>query len=680
MSISQLCVAARCISPRITNAFAIASTLLIFATVTFGATLVVPAGGDLQAAINTASAGDTIVLEAGATYRGPFTLIPKSGESFITIQSSRASEITGRVSPSQSELLAKLRSNTPAEPVIKTVPGSHHYKLVGLDISTFSASDFIYDLVRLGDSSQTDLAKIPHHLILDRLWVHGFETQELQRGISLNSAETSIINSYISDIHAIATDTQAICGWNGPGPFLIANNYLEAAGENVMFGGADPSIVGLIPSDITIRQNHFFKPLSWKVGHPSYTGRHWTVKNLLETKNARRVLIDGNLFENVWPDAQVGFAILLKSNNQDSTAPWSVTEDLTFSNNIVRNAENGLNILAVEIPPKISAVGNRFRIVNNFWNVEKIWYQGSNGARDVLFDHNTFFSKEGTTASLYGLVTQGFVFRNNLGVRAGYGIKGDSTGEGIAALNVFCPGWIFEKNVIAGASAVAYPGNNFYPETLGEVGFVDLNGGNYRLAASSPYRNGATDGKDIGVDFDVLNAAMGGAPAPTPTPTPTPTPIPTPSPTPTPTPIPTSEPKAFIQFSSAFYSVNEDAGSVTITVTRTGSTAQTASVNYSSVVESALNGSDYNAVSGTLTFNAGESTKSFTVSILDDVVAEATETFNLVLSAASNANLDTPTTATVTIIDNDKRQRIKTPRLILSGKSKVDRIGPMRHR
>ena len=77
----------------------------------------------------------------------------------------------------------------------------------------------------------------------------------------------------------------------------IINNYLEAAGgENVMFGGADQSIPDLIPSDIGIRGNYFFKPLTWKKDDPSYGGKHWTVKNLFETKNARRVVIDGNLF------------------------------------------------------------------------------------------------------------------------------------------------------------------------------------------------------------------------------------------------------------------------------------------------------------------------------------------------------------------------------------------------
>src|SRR4026207_1783377 len=109
-----------CVSPRLFNAFAPFSLFLIFAATAFGSTLVVPAGGDLQSAINSAAPGDTIVVEAGATYRGPVTRPRKAGASYIPIQSSRAPEITGRVSPSQSALLAKLRSNIVAEPVIKT--------------------------------------------------------------------------------------------------------------------------------------------------------------------------------------------------------------------------------------------------------------------------------------------------------------------------------------------------------------------------------------------------------------------------------------------------------------------------------------------------------------------------------------------------------------------------------
>jgi hypothetical protein len=119
-----VCAAAHCRGClRLTNAFINVSTIvvlivsifLISAATTFGATLVVPAGGDLQSAINSASGGDTIVVEAGATYRGPFTLTPKAGDSYITIQSSRASEIAGRVTPAHSALLAKLRSNVVAE-------------------------------------------------------------------------------------------------------------------------------------------------------------------------------------------------------------------------------------------------------------------------------------------------------------------------------------------------------------------------------------------------------------------------------------------------------------------------------------------------------------------------------------------------------------------------------------
>ena len=100
----------------------------------------------------------------------------------------------------------------------------------------------------------------------------------------------------------------------------------------------------MVPSDIEIRRNHFAKPLAWKLGHPDYAGTPWSVKNLFELKNARRVLVEGNLFERNWPHAQTGTAILFTPRNQNGTAPWSVVEDVTFRHNIVRQSGSGMVI------------------------------------------------------------------------------------------------------------------------------------------------------------------------------------------------------------------------------------------------------------------------------------------------------------------------------------------------
>lgn len=658
MSILQLCAVAQCcIFPRVTNALATISTLLIFAVATLGATLVVPAGGDLQAAINTAAAGDTILLEAGATYQGPFTLTPKSGDSFITIQSSRVSEITGRVSPSQSDLLARLRSNTVAEPVIKTAPGAHHYKLVGLEISTFSSSDFIYDLVRLGsgDSSQTDLSHVPHDLVLDRLWIHGFETQEVQRGISLNSAETSIINSYISDIHAVATDTQAICGWNGPGPYHIMNNYLEAAGENIMFGGADPQIPNLVPSDIEIRANHLSKRLTWKVDDPSYLGHHWAIKNLLELKNARRVTIDGNIFQNNWLDAQTGVPVVFTARNQDGNAPWSTVEYVLFTNNTVTNTQGGVTILKTS-PESKGAVTSHITISNNLF--DRIGAFNAiillNAPNDVQITHNTVF-KSGSIVTLDAEPGtpkgSGLVIRDNLFSEGGYGVFGSNIGEGTPALEGFYSSYVFTKNNVAGRESSLYPAGNSFVATA-QVGFLDYAGGNYRLTSSSVFKNAATDGKDVGVDIDALLAAQSSNTPPPPNPNPTPTPAPSPE----------DGSRATVQFAAAEYSVTEGTRSVVVTVSRVGDLSQNSRVDYTSTNASAHERTDFTTAAGRLFFAAGEVTKTITVLVTDDGFVEQPEIFYLVLyNAALSTEILPPGVTMITIADNDTSATTANP-------------------
>lgn len=533
-------------SLRVTRHAALAAVFLAAAAAGAGAqtTRSVPAGGDLQAALDAAQPGDTILLQPGATYVGNFVLPEKPGSAFITIRSAAPDTLLPpdgtRITPAHAAYLPKLRSpNTMA--VLSTAPRAHHYRLQFLEFQANALG--MGDIIRLGDgsSAQSSLDQVPHTLIVDRVYIHGDPVQGQKRGIALNSASTQILNSYISEIKAAGQDSQAICGWNGPGPYLIANNYLEAAGENVMFGGADPYIPDLVPSDIVVVRNHLFKPLSWR-------GSAWTVKNLFELKNAQRVLVDGNLMENTWLAAQTGYAILLKSVNQDGRAPWSVVQDVTITNNVVRHVSSAINILGRQ-PQYPAVVANNIVIRNNFFDdVSGAKYGGSgrfvviNGAPDVTIDHNTVINDGSTTVIGDGDPSPRFVFTNNVIRDNAWGIHGSGAGEGNGAISMYFSDGQFAGNVIVGAQSWLYPSGNYYPADAGTVGFVDLAAGNYRLAAGSLYHNGGTDGRSPGADFDAIAAAQGGAIPTSPLPEPPPAPQapgPVPSPTPqTPPPAP----------------------------------------------------------------------------------------------------------------------------------------------
>ena len=90
----------------------------------------------------------------------------------------------------------------------------------------------------------------------------------------------------------------------------------------------------------------------------------------------------------------------------------------------------------------------------------------------------------------------------------------------------------------------------------------------------------------------------------------------------------------------------------TITVTRSGDTSGTSSVNWTTVAGTAIAGSDFIAASGSVTFTAGQTSKTFTVQIVSDKKVEPTETFTVVLSGVTGATI-ADGTAVVTISDND---------------------------
>ena len=111
-----------------------------------------------------------------------------------------------------------------------------------------------------------------------------------------------------------------------------------------------------------------------------------------------------------------------------------------------------------------------------------------------------------------------------------------------------------------------------------------------------------------------------------------------------------------LAFSSSSYAGSEAAAGrmVTVTVNRSGGSTGAASVSYTMANGTATAGQDYLASEAQLNWDAGSAgARTFTVSVLDDSADESAETVQLMLSSATGATLGTPTTATLTIADDD---------------------------
>ncbi len=476
-----------------------------------GSAIRVPQDGDLQRALQAARPGDTILLEPGATYLGNFVLPARDAagddERPITIRTGFAGAdpvAPGmRMSPAQAGGLARLQSPNRG-PALRTAPGARFWQI---ELVAFLPSRVASgDVIALGDASsgQRRPADAPADLALDRLYIHGDPERGQKRAIALNSARTTIRNSYISDIKAIGQDAQAIAGWNGPGGYVIENNFLEAAGENILFGGADPSIPDLVPTDIVIRGNTLSKPLEWK-------GSRWQVKNLLELKNARVVTIEGNVFERNWQAAQAGYAILFTVRDQGGRCPWCRVEDVTFRDNVVRDVAAVFEITGFDNNHP-SRQTNHITIRNNLvdgvdsarWGGNGYVLQMTDRPRDVTIDQNTVVQNASSGVAKIDGVVERFVLTNNVASHGQYGIIGSGRGVGNDSIHALLPGSRISGNVFAGGRASLYPPGNAFPsvETLRSA-FMDPHAHDYRLRPRAGWLP-AGDGGPPGADFSAL--------------------------------------------------------------------------------------------------------------------------------------------------------------------------------
>ena len=535
-----------------------------------GKSILVKDAGELRSALDKAACGDTIRLQAGTEFTGNFKFPAKpcDDEHWIIVRSSAADSdlpaegtrltpcYAGVASlparpryecPSTSNVMARIIYDNKGSGPLFFADGANHYRLIGLEI-TRSPGASIYNLVTL------PIDKPTHHIVFDRVWMHGTAQDETVRGILLGgSKNVAVVDSYFTDFHCMAmgtcTDAQAIVGGMGDlemGPYKIVNNFMEGAAETILFGGGGGTAT---PADIEVRRNHMYKPPTWRKDDPGFvggpSGKPFIVKNLFELKNAQRVLLEGNVLENTWGGfSQTGFAVLLMAKNQSNKCPSCRVTDVTFRDSRIAHVASGFQIGTAPSGAGGASSGTE-RISIHDVIIDDIGGSKYGGfgtlaqvtsstplLKDVSFDHVTAFPPHALFI-MGAVVEQGqinsFTFTNNLVsagqmdiVPPGGGVKNcsyqpDKQGPTGVLKSCFTK-FNFSHNVILGSKG-GWPSGNSYPSDHAAAGVVGFSEGRYRLCRekdggeckkSSPASKAGADGKDIGADVEAVFSATKG--------------------------------------------------------------------------------------------------------------------------------------------------------------------------
>ena len=527
-------------------------------------------GTALQNALNNAAGGTVIALTPGGTYYPPAGsesfILPEISSAtkdnwIIVRSSSTVFDPTGSIPPNtrvdiSSGTLAQMpkiltHGTQPSSDAMLTAARAHHFRFIGIEFASDSGQS-VTNLIELGSASETNSDNQAHDIVLDRCYIHGADSGDYLRGVAFNGARLAVIESYIANFHKSGAQAQGIGSWNGPGPFKIVNNYIEADGENVMFGGADPKTLNLVASDIEVRKNYMTKNLS----HPASGSC-----NAFESKNSQYMLVEGNVFENVRNGCQDGTAILFKSVNQDGQCTWCITQHITFRNNIVRKAGGAISIAATVLNNGYIGLDLNHVLVENvvtddigqtFAGTQRfLLVQAMTGhtAAYLRFRHNTAHAHSGNIIGFNDDTADkapNFTWTANLVERKCYGInQGGHEGSwsfvnGQSPTRPFDPSTYGVNALVNTSASCSDPTravsdttlHDTYPNISPSITFIASNWADtgidttttvsvvgtttptFTLASSSPYHNGNAnspgDGKDMGADTVAMMAAFTG--------------------------------------------------------------------------------------------------------------------------------------------------------------------------
>lgn len=350
---------------------------------------------------------------------------------------------------------AVLMPTDPLQPTLTGLAGSTN--LSGFTVQN-GAPD--RDCVVVGDFAATLAAMQPQNVTLDGLTVQA-GVKGGHRGIALHGSDLTVRHCKVLGFYEVGRDSQAVWILNGPGPYTVEDCILEASGENILIGGETIHIQDCVPSDITIRRNEIRKPQAWRTNGA-------TVKNLVEVKCGRRVLIEDNKLSGCWRNGQDGTPVLFTVRNQNKDTPWAIVDDVTFRNNGVFQCPDAfaVSILGSDNEYPSQQTGMIFIEGNLFADSPYGVKVGNGVTKQLTIRRNTFAGIKKNFLSFYDTdayrTSSVLAFLDNV-VRSGeYGISSAEAAVGVPTLELWAPGYQFAGNVIEQSADrnIPYPSGN----------------------------------------------------------------------------------------------------------------------------------------------------------------------------------------------------------------------------
>lgn len=525
---------------------------------------------ELLAAYMQCTGGEHIVIPAGTVITGQIELPARQFTDFVTIRSDDTiPDMAVRTSPRDSNY-AVLQGSYPGEVPLVIKNEASKIRLSGLRFEPYPNSDDTirnYYLLQIGEAfGQQTIADNPSRIIVDHCLINPPDDIQVVHAILNDGYKVSIISSWLANIKTYGgQDSQAVFSLDGRGAHVYNNTFFEAASESVIYGGADNRIDGHVPANVEFRRCVFTKPVAWRSLPPNSVGDTINIKNLFETKNARRVYVEGSLFSNHWDAGRSQYyALLIKSTadrpNGDQGSPWAISEDIVFENNRVSHINGAMAVTREFERPDVvydPLKPRNIKVLNVLfddltfgrWGTHRSWTFYMAGVDDLAIRHVSVIDAIDTPDEPQELMlTLGSIntyrpeITDSILPLNFYGIR-NSCGEGIAALNVATAGWFDLSGSSCGAVSghgnwrIAgnvmpslrtqsvtenYPTGNSYPANYSQIrmrayrncsiSFLSDPCGSsptdFALHNDSPYKNAASDNTDPGINVSLLEERL----------------------------------------------------------------------------------------------------------------------------------------------------------------------------